>query len=288
MANMENAITPASNTRFARLMPADRPAHLAFHRIAEKVKADPSWNQHARKYMVIYDKKVDIVDVTSESESEGGSGPQAQKRSIWWGHYELNFNVPPRDPRQGWIIGGGRFGPNDDSPELVLTERKMQDCIRGRHARLYHSYSCGALLLRLASDSMAVVDGKDLQDSIVIWSNETRVAFGTMNYAIQLDGAVESIHRARLNRYHQTHNLGMNKFPINLLSTPAPSDYIHKDYIVKNPVAHGGFSTVFAAVHLKTSAVVAIKRTIRHHGNAGQIQREIEMAACLGRHVRLS
>ena len=289
--SVQTVIDPPFNTRFARLFPADRLAHLAFDRIASKLKANPGWNQHARRYMVVYDEKVDIEYVTrereSESESEGGTGPQPLTRSIWRGCYQLDFSLPPRDPRQGWVLGGGKFAPGDESPELILTERKAQDFVHGRHARLSHSQTSGALLLQVAEKSFAIVDGKEVHDSIVIWSSETFITFGTLNYILQLDGALDSIHRRRLSSYKQIHGLEMQSYPVTLLSTPAKSDYIHKDYVIKNPVGHGGSSTVFAAMNLKTSAVVAVKRIIRHHRNAGQIEREIEMATLLGRHVRL-
>lgn len=288
---MQAAINTPFSTRFARLFPADRPAHLAFDRIASKLKAEPGWNQHARKYMLLDDEKIDIEYVTrekeSESESEGGSGPQPQKRSIWRGCYQLDFGLPPRDPRQGWLLGGGKIAPGDKSPELVLTERKAQDSVHGRHARLSHNYSSGALLLHVVDKSLASVDGKEVRDSIMIWSSETLITFGTLSYRIQLDGAADSVHRRRLNFYQQIHGLGAQNYPVTLVSTPATSDYVHKDYLVKNPVGHGGSSTVFAAMHLKTGAVVAIKRIVRHHRNANLIEREIQMANILGRHVSL-
>lgn len=279
----------ASNTRFARLFPADRPAHLAFDRIASKVKAEAGWNQHARKYMEIYDEKIDIEYVLSESESDGGSGPKPQKRSIWWGCYRLDFDLPPRDPHQGWVLGGGKFASDEESPELVLTERKALDCVHNRHARLSHNYSSGALLLQLGDNSLAMVDGKEVRDSIVIWSVDTLITFGTMSYKLQLDRADNDIHRLRLRLYQQAHNMRMQNYPVNLLSTPADSDYILKNYVVKNPVAYGNSSTTstFAAVHLKTSAVVAIKRIIINQYTAGDTLRETEMATVLGRHVRL-
>lgn len=285
---MQAGMNPASSTRFARLFPADRPAHLAFDRIASKVKAEAEWNQHARKYMEIYDEKIDIEYALSESESEDGSGPKPQKRSIWWGCYRLDFDLPPRDPHQGWILGGGKFASDEESPELVLTERKALDCVHDRHARLSHNYSSGALLLQLENNSLAMVDGKEVRDSIVIWSIDTLITFGTMSYKLQLDRADNNIHRLRLGLYQQTHNLMMQIYPVNLLSTPADSDYILKSYVVKNPVAYGNSSaaSTFAAVHLKTSAVVAIKRIIVNINTAGDTLRETEMATFLGRHVR--
>ena len=254
--NMQAAINTPFSTRFARLFPADRPAHLAFDRIASKLKAEPGWNQHARKYMLIDDGKTDIEYVTREKESESESE-------------------------------GGKFAPGDKSPELVLTERKAQDSVHGRHARLSHNYSSGALLLHVVDKSLASVDGKEVRDSIMIWSSETLITFGTLSYRIQLDGAADSVHRRRLNFYQQIHGLGAQNYPVTLVSTPATSNYVHKDYLIKNPVGHEGSSTVFAAMHLKTGAVVAIKRIVRHHRNANLIEREIQMANILGRHVSL-
>lgn len=279
-------IAPASLAEFARLIPADRAAMIAFDHVASKMKADPAWNRHARKYMSIYPEKTVFEFVGSDSESESGLGPQAQRRLIWRGFYRFDLDTPPQDPRCGWLLGGGKFASSDESPELVLTERKAHDLMFGRHARLFHNYSSGALVLGLGDRSFAVVDGKVVRDSIAIWSINTRITLGTLTYKLQLDGAPEAVHRARLIRYQHTHGLEAEDLPVSLLSTPAESDFIHKDYVIKNAVGHGGSSTVFAGEHIKTGAVVAIKRITRNHSNAGQIQQEIEMATILGRHVR--
>lgn len=147
--------------------------------------------------------------------------------------------MAPRDPQQGWVLGGGKFVPGDERPELVLTERKTQDCVHSRHARLSHNYSSGALVLHLSDQSLAVVDGKDVGDSVVIWSIETSISFGTMSYRLQLDDAYNGIHRNRLKQYKQTYGLGMNSYPITLLSTPAESDYIKKTMSSKTLLAMG-------------------------------------------------
>lgn len=72
--------------------------------------------------------------------------------------------------------------------------------------------------------------------------------------------------------------------PISLLSTPAESD-IHKDYVIKNPVGHGGSSNVFVGEHIKTGLVVAVKRIIRNRDNAPLLEQEIRMADFLCLHV---
>ncbi|CAF9908191.1 MAG: hypothetical protein ALECFALPRED_004346 [Alectoria fallacina] len=266
--------TAPYRAEFARLTPENRPALVAFDQVASKLKADPNWNRHARKYMAILPGKENFEFVNSESESEGGSGPRTQKRLIWRGFYRFNFDMPPRDPRFGWVLGGGKFANGDESPDLVLTERKSHDLVFGRHARLFHNYSSGALILHTAKQSITFVDGKEVRPSITIWSIVTHITFGNLTYRLHLHGEVESAHRSRLARYQQSHGLTVNDFPVSLLSTPAESDYIHKHYIIKNPIGHGASSTVFAGEHMKTNAVVAIKRITRNRSNAGLIEQE--------------
>lgn len=159
------ATPPNFPTQFALLYPSNRCAIIAFDHVASEVKAGTNWNPHARKYMAIYPERLDLEYIGSESENEGGSGPQMQKRQIWRGHYRLDFNMPPRDPRLGWVLGGGKFGPGEESPEFVLTERKTRDGIFGRHALLSHNYSSGALMLRLANEGLVFVNGKDVGPS---------------------------------------------------------------------------------------------------------------------------
>ena len=288
MNNMHTAPPPYRGYEFARLIPADRPAKIAFDQIASKMKADPDWNQHARKYVVIYPQQSSFEYVDSEgSEGEDGSGLQPQERMIWRGFYRLAFDIPPRDVRLGWLLGGGKFALGDESPELVLTEKKEHNCILGRHARLVHDYSSGALVLKIAAQGSAFVDGKEVRDSIVIWSVNTLITLGTLSYNLQLDGAADIAHRGRLGLYQQAHGLVLKTYPMSLLSTPAPTDYIHKDYLIKNPVGYGDCSTVFAGMHIKTSAVVAIKRIARGDGNADEVEQEVQISAYLGVHVRL-
>lgn len=285
---MHTAPPPYRGYDSARLIPADRPAKIAFDQIASKMKADPNWNQHARKYVAIYPQQSSFEYVDSEgSEGEDGSGPQPQERMIWRGFYRLAFDIPPRDVRLGWLLGGGKFALGDESPELVFTEKKEHNCIFGRHCQLVHDYSSGALVLKIAAQGSAIVDGKEVRDSMVIWSVNTLITLGTMSYLLQLDGAADNAHRGRLGLYQQVHGLVLKNHPMSLLSTPAPTDHIYKDYIIKNPVAHGGSSTVFAGMHIKTGAVVAIKRIARNDDNADEVEQEVQISAYLGVHVRL-
>lgn len=191
-------------------------------------------------------------------------------------------------PASDGFFGGGKYAlPGDESPELVLTERKSHDNVLGRHARLFHNHSSGALMLHLAKQSFAVVDGKKVSDSTIIWSDLTHITFGAPSYQLQLDGANDSAHRGRLTRYQKIHGLTVNDYPVNLLSTPAKSDYIHKDYVIKTAIGHGSSSTVFAGEHIKSGNAVAIKRITCTRQIAGPIEREIQMTAFLGRHHSL-
>lgn len=288
-ATASTAETPAPTyfREFARLYPTNKTAALAFDRVASKVKADPNWNRHARKYIAIFPDQASLECVGSESESEDGSGPQPHKRLIQIGYYRLNFDMPPRDPRLGWLIGGGKFALGDESPELVLTERKRHDGILGRHAQLFHNYSSGALMLRVSDQSIAIVGGKNVRGLTAIWSITTHISFGNMTYRLDLDDATDGIHQRRLNHYRQINDLAVTDGHVSLLSTPAESDYIHKEYVIKNPVGHGASSTIFAGEHIKTGTAVAVKRMIRDRDNAGSIKQEVQMAKFLGSHVRL-
>lgn len=67
------------------------------------MKADPTWNRHARQYVAIYPKKTIFVSVSSDSEDEDGPGPQAQRRLIWRGFYRFDLDTPPRAPWFGFL-----------------------------------------------------------------------------------------------------------------------------------------------------------------------------------------
>ena len=65
-------------------------------------------------------EKVFHFEYTSDSESENGSAPVPVASTIWKGQYCLAFDIPPANPRRGWIVGGGSFG----TTEIVLTEKR--------------------------------------------------------------------------------------------------------------------------------------------------------------------
>ena len=268
---------------FGRLYPANDLAEKAFNQIAHKIKTGPQqWNPVARRYIKINTIKDIALDYTSDTESEGGSGPKPVAESIWRGHYCLSFDVPPTNPRLGWVVGGGTFG----TAEIVLTEKKKWSHISSQHAKFAHNYTSGALVLSVSENNLVVVDGKEVHgEQRTIWSPETRLTFGRLDYKLVLERVDNHNHLERLTQYKLQHGITDEGFPITLMSTPAETDFIHKDYIIKNPMGWGTSSIVFAGEHRKTGAAVAIKKFKRTEDNWMFIEAEISMAYYLGDHV---
>jgi hypothetical protein len=68
---------------FARLIPINRAAILAFHAIAQKSKLDPEWNPHARRFLHVEDIERDLTPEwdSSDTQTDGEEGSQ----KIWTG-----------------------------------------------------------------------------------------------------------------------------------------------------------------------------------------------------------
>lgn len=271
---------------FGRLYPANDLAENAFDYIAQKIKSGPQqWNPLAQQYIEINTEKACVFSYTSDTESEGGSGPVSVANTIWSGHYCLAFDMPPANARRGWIVGGGSSG----TAEIVLTTKKKQNHISSQHATFAHNYTSGALVLTVSENNTVIMDGKEVRnEQRTIWSPETRLTFGRLDYKLILERVSNQDHLTRLAHYKIMHGIKDAEYPMTLLSTPAETDYIHKDYIFKNPIGYGGSSIVFAGEHRKTGAAVAIKKFKRTRENSESIQQEIAMADYLGQHVSIA
>ena len=273
---------------FAILTPANKAAQDSFDRMAEKKLDDKDWNPNARQNIVAHKKSIQAVSTYSNaSESDGGTGPTGGRRPVLAGYYTFNFAIPPRQPDKGWLIGGGKFNGGDESPEILLTERKNYDKVSSRHARLAHNFASGALVITASDNNVVVINGIDVVDKkCVIHGTTTSLEFGHVKYLLEVrryDKDAEF--REQLTLYKQNHAIADDDYPSNLLATPADSDLVTQNYVMKNPVGDGATSVVYAAIDKRSGQAVAIKKIRRNKRNANAISRDIEIGKYLGEHV---
>lgn len=272
---------------FAMLIPANKAARNSFSLLAQKKLDDKDWNPTARQNIQANNPPVQVSNYSNASESDGGTGPPATFRPILMGYYIFDFTLPPRQPDKGWLIGGGKFSGGDESPEILLTERKNYDGVSSRHARLAHNFSSGALVITASDNNVVFVNGHEVvDDQRVIHGQMTSLEFGQLKYALHVRRYItDDVFRSYLNLYKHDHALADDDYPTNLLATPADSDVVTQNYVMKNPVGSGATSVVYAAINKRNGHAVAIKKIRRTKNNAKAIKRDINIAKYIGEHV---
>ena len=281
-----------SETVFAILIPANDTARDSFSQLAFKKQENKNWNPYARRNIKVDKEPAFVSSYADESESDGGTGPLRNMRPVFKGSYIFDFSNGPRLPGKGWIIGGGKFSEGDDPPDILLTERKKNDRVSSRHARLSHNFASGALIITASDNNNngVTINGHEVvNDQFVIHGRTTSLKFGKLEYTLEVRPYdTDEDYRNQLRFYKQIHGLEHDDYPSCLLATPADSDFVTEKYIMKNPVGDGATSVVYGAIERKTGAAVAIKKVKRTARNSQAVARDIEIAEWIGEHVSLS
>ena len=281
-----------SHTVFAILRPANDAAKDAFGQVASKKQGDNNWNPNARRSIKIDKEPATVSTYSDASESDGGTGPERKTRSVLKGAYIFDFANAPRLPNKGWIIGGGKYSEGDDPPDILLTEKKKNDRVSSRHARLNHNFTSGALIITASdnNNNAVTINGHEVvNDQCVLHGRTTSLEFGRLKYTLEVRRyETDGDFRYQLKSYKQRHGLGDDDYPSCLLATPSDSDFITEKYIMKNPVGDGATSVVYGAIERKTGMAVAIKKVKRTGRNSDAINRDIRIGQYIGEHVRLS
>ena len=278
-----------SATVFAILYPINDAARDSFSQVAKRMLDDEDWNPNARRHIKAETQVVQVSTYSNASESDGGTGPPKKLRPVMKGCYTFDFAEAPRQPDQGWLLGGGKFSGGDDPPDILLTEKKSNDRVSSRHARLAHNFASGSLVITASDKKVVCINGREfINDQLVIHGRTTSLEFGRLKYILEIRRYDTDVnHRAHLRAYQRIHGLGNDNYPWTLLATPADSDVVLHDYIIKNPVGEGATSVVYGAVDIRSHEVVAIKKIRRTEHNADAIECDIATARYIGQHVSL-
>ena len=123
-----------------------------------KPKREPLYKDRQRQL-------VQVSTYSNASESDGGTGPPKKLRPVMKGCYTFDFAEAPRQPSQGWLLGGGKFSGGNDPPDILLTEKKKKARVSSRHARLTHNFTSGALIITASdNDNNAVtINGTEVE-----------------------------------------------------------------------------------------------------------------------------
>ncbi len=272
---------------FAVLVPANRLAKQAFDQIARKMEEDPNWNRVARRYIVVNSQKEHSATNNNNGDQSTRSKHKAVK-SLWTGHYRLNFSIRPRSPGTGWCVGGGVFKNEYESPEILLTERKGYYDVSTNHALIANNFTTGSLMIYVTPNSSVVVDSEEDVDQCVIWAAKTRITFGDLVYTLLRDTRTSRDEQSqRLKFYQSFYHPREESLPTVLSAMPSTTDYVYKDYVIRDIVGVGGNALVFGGEHKRTGNAVAVKKIRRTIKNHVVVSREIMIGKTLGSHVRV-
>ena len=276
-----------SPSLFAILTPANNAARDAFSQVAQKMREDEGWNPNARQNIDANEQPVQVSTYGDESESDSGTGPSKTLRPVLRGCYTFDLDVPPKSPALGWMIGGGKFGKDNESPEILLTEKKAKAGVSARHAMLAHNFSSGALVISALDSKIIRVDGHDLVDGqCLIHKRTTCLRFGSLVYTLEVRKYITDDHyRDHLRIYKRIHTIPDDDYPLNLRATCADCDIVLEKYILKNPVGRGSTCVVYAGQMQSSGDVVAVKKIMRTEKNAKNIAQDIAISEFIGKHV---
>ena len=269
------------------MTPANNAARDAFSQVAQKMREDKGWNPNARRNIDAKDQPVQVSTYGDESESDSGTGPSRTLRPVLKGCYTFDLDVPPKSPELGWIIGGGKFGKDDSSPEILLTEKKTKAGVSARHAMLAHNFSSGALLIYALDSKVIRVDGREVvDDQCVIHRRTTCLTFGCLEYTLEVRKYhTDNHYRFHLRIYKATHALPDDEYPTNIRATPADSDLVTERYVLRNAIGRGSTCVVYAGHKRSNGDAVAVKKVMRTETNAEFIARDVYISRYIGEHV---
>ena len=274
---------------FARLVPVNQSACIAFNDVVDKMKQDPTWAPHASNFIQSSTMKRSLTELSgSETDSSNAASASSMAPRIWTGYYRLNLEQLPKRMKYGWIVGN-----DPDEVDILLTPRKHTCRVRTRHARFTFKLETYAFMVVTDPDRgrgrSVLLNGTDevRNSERVLWAPETGVTFGELSYKLVRTAVSERTLREQLLIWRKELKFSSFEPPSYLAPTPSPDDYEYNGYIIKSVFAQGSTCSVSAGIDKKNGAAVAVKKMLRNSRNYRMVQNEIEVSKYVGSHVSL-
>lgn len=239
---------------FARLIPMNKPARVAFHQLAIKHLQDPS-SYHGR-----------FLQLDEPSQSS----------DIQTGSFTLSLTNLPEFPALGWRIGRGKSVQKNFGVDILLRADDDQD-IAGSHARFTWMKGGGGFFIRAEN-----IRGKPVSLNGEVFSQDRRlipfyntIGIGEFYFSLKFPKRTtreeEQFQAELLNFYRDTL---MELAPM-ILPTPSQHEVRIGDWILRNPIARGAFGAVSAVTHGKTGEPAAMKEIWQTRHNSANVKREV-------------
>ncbi|EXJ79539.1 serine/threonine protein kinase [Capronia epimyces CBS 606.96] len=281
---------------FARLVPCNPAARLAFHDLALELTKTKDL-AHYQKFMHVSShvptgdlsaKKSLLRREDTDSDFSDSSMDQAGPTTQYTGHFRFSLSCLPTDFRRGWVVGAGRRDQPDLGVDFRITMNGARDYVRGRHVQFLHNREFGTFLFKAISTRLhtslngMVVD----KEGCLVSHPSQNIGIGNLTYNLEFaqDDAVKARYIRGLHDLMRE-NPRFQRYPMSSFDpTPAANQYIIDRYLIQAPQAAGAYGVVSAAAHLTTGNVYAVKRLTRTDHNRNSIRHEVEIMEVVGNH----
>ncbi|KIW22054.1 uncharacterized protein PV07_12546 [Cladophialophora immunda] len=277
---------PPTSSDFARLVPVNHQAKIAFHEIATILKTDGCWNPHCRKFIHVSDVKSKVISGRSK-ESDTSDG-DTETQEIYTGYFRLNLSILPDKFPQGWIIGAGRSGMDHLGVDFLLTIKGNRDRVRGRHASIKHHKVSRHLMIAPAPGKGAVLNGEEVPtDGRVLESVRMGLTIGNLTFKIEFLPTNVATYNEQLDEIVRESGTWFTERIESIDPTPSDNHLILQGYQIQTPQAFGAYGVVSPCVNTSSGNVYAVKRIQRTQSSFDQIGDEIAILKLLEKHPHI-
>ncbi|KAK2873806.1 hypothetical protein FQN49_002052 [Arthroderma sp. PD_2] len=293
---LEKARGPPSKTAFARLVPVNTAAKMAFNAMYESILLEDSRLLDGEHIHVqpkqTYDKGVLLFwlqeqKTQGDSDSDSPTEPDTDTEDtlqhqgmIWTGWFSFGLGNGPYNSALGWTLGkGGRKGIFTD---FLLPSTPASIGLRGYHARFNLHQTTGHLFISKTSsapNAEVIVNGKGVNNGENFSLNQTpmNIRVGNLELEFQYTDYAYTDDFYRDRWVYMSHCLGSMTVP-NCAITPTPSRTFRcfGQWTMSNSLGKGAYGKVSSATNSK-GEVVAIKVVVRRQWSVRQICEEIRI-----------
>lgn len=253
---------------FARLVPQNQYARQAFERLAVACEREEPLFQHCKQFLHFGDEE----DVDPADGEDG---------------FVLSLGILPEFPALGWRIGRGRAGRPNLAVDILIHEGEG---VAGVHARLCWVKGGGGFFL-IADNLRGMpvwLNGEKLRQTQRLIPYRNSISLGECNFSVRFQTRSkdqEEQFQVELSAYYS--KVLLENAPL-LLPTPSGNEVTVGNWIVRNPIASGGFGRVSVVTHMYTGQPAAAKELWRTPRNYHSVDREVSIVKRLKhfKHVR--
>ena len=253
---------------FARLVPLNKSARIAFKELATVKEDDRSWLPHIRRF----------IHVEDDGDADG-SGPR--------GYFRFSLSLLPERFALGWVVGTGVVGEINFGIDILLTLRGDRDDVRPQHMRFYHHRENRVLMLKPGPNKSVILNGEEIIAQPRVLPASSGIMIGNLAYRFEFtnSGSQYGVHLEELMR--ESRYFSTAEPPQSLNATPSPNNFVLRQYQFQTPLAAGAFGVVSPCVHLHSGEIFAVKRLNRTKKTFAEVNHEICMLKKVCGHVRL-